>query len=216
VERRQPWLYAVNEKFLEEFNQAEAATILENLTIKVSLSMLMSPDEPEDFLQHYFFTVNYIDYDEDGNFSTNEVAWAEVVVMDKDASCELDLWTMCDAESGDMAQAYIAVYDSDEYLLDPFEDYLDSPVCYLAEFIVEEKFKDVRDSILNWVIKYMLKYSPIIFTLPVPTEKNGHSITRDWDQEKMARLRMFFTNQGFLPLRDTDYMYHLHDYSEDA
>lgn len=214
--KRKPWLFRVDEKFLNEFIYAKESDIIEFLNIDVQLKMPIRPTDYYDILPHYHFTVEYVDVNHD-NCETFPIAWAEVVVLDFKAINEYDLQEICDAESEELLDAYNAIFDRDEYLKEPLDEYGPSPVCYLAEFIVEEKFESVRRDILNWIVKYLSNFSPILVTLPVPSyltsQDNCHYIERDFDDIKTNLLRRFFTNQRFLPLRDTDFMYHLLEYS---
>lgn len=102
-------------------------------------------------------------------------------------------------------------------MLHPLEEYSPSPICYLDEFIIEEKFEPIQTEFLTWIIEYLSAFSPILVINPVPSyftvENDMKCINRHFDEDKILKSRRFFTRQLFYPLRDTDYMYHVHDYS---
>lgn len=221
---RKAWLYSVDKELAKQLKKEDLSNILENIDIEVNLSMSMKPIEPQDKFYRYFFEVTYhhykdIEMDEDPELL--RIASAEAIILDSFENEDEILMDMCDADSGDLLTAYVALFDEDECLRQPLEDYNPCPVCYLEEFIVTEQFEFLQAEILRWIIKYLSSFSSILVFLPVPSyrsydeEKQINYLNRDFDDKKIKKLRKFFTSQGFFPLRDTDYMYHIYDYSMD-
>lgn len=219
---RKAWLYKVDKEFVKKLKKEDIAHIIENIRIEISLSMFMKPIDPDEKLHKYFFQATYYDFkddEDDDDPETFEIAFAEAIILNKFESSGERLIEMCDADSGDLLDAYAALYDDKENLLKPLEKYSSALICYLAEFIVNPQFEIVQAHLLRWIINYFCLFSPVLVTLPVPSyvtidnDDDTFTIERDFDEKKTLKLRRFFTGHGFFPLRDTDYMYHIFDYS---
>lgn len=221
---RKAWLYSVDKELAKQLKKEDFSDILENIDIEVHLSMCMNPIEPQDKFYRYFINAIYRHYKDPEMFEEPElirIASAEAIILDPFENEDEVLMDMCDADSGDLLAAYVALFDDDECLREPLEDYSPAPVCYLEEFIVTEQLEFLQAEILRWIIKYLSSFSSILVFLPMPSYRSYDEVnqisclTRDFDDKKIKKFRKFFTSQGFFPLRDTDYMYHIYDYSMD-
>ncbi len=196
--------------------------VLDNMRMDVQLSMLLRPSEPQDSLPSFIFEAIYTEYDFDNDSETEKrIAWAEAVIINNNtfADNEADsIEEKCDAHSQELYDVYRALYNEEEYLRKPLQKYDLSPICFLSAFTIEKGYEETQKEILNWIIDYISNYSPVVVHLPIPSclvkEPGYDRIEYKRDEEKIKERRHSFISQGFLPLRDTDYMYHTYEYGE--
>lgn len=137
------------------------------------------------------------------------IAWARVILIPPGK--HHSIYEACDAYSADLEDACVTLYDERGFLMYPLDGLDSGKVWILDEFIIKQGYEKAAGDFLEWIKKHLAKEGALVvypvfsFTEKSPGGFDG--IRRDTSTEKREKVRQFYAFHGFLPLRDTEYMF---------
>lgn len=176
---------------------------------EVSYSLLPKPlkpgsGEPDEILDVYDVEAVYDDVaggDEEDAEEPVRMAAASVIRIPPGSYGKL--FTACDSYSGDLLDAYETCFDESGRPVFPLRE----PVWVLDRFLIETGYERAAELFLGWIIDNICRWTGSLVVFPVREMNQGGEGVLDTSSEGMARMREFLASQGFLPLRNTSYMF---------
>ncbi len=125
------------------------------------------------------------------------IAWARVIFIPPEK--HHTIYEACDAYSEELEEVCTTLYDKKGFLKPPLNRLKSGKVWVLDEFLIKQGYEKVAGDFLEWIKKHLAKEGAIVVD-PVFS-------FIDKSPRGAASIRQFYAFHGFLPLRDTEYMF---------